>query len=422
MGQMRWGTFHELLFPAPFGRTHVISTSVLGLLAALLIWRLVSNWSRPATCKPVEACRRLGKSIGKQHIEKQINLKIPENGHTPGTSQWKVRNLWIYPVKSCRGIDVLKATCTSVGLEFDRQFSFARYQKSSKPNETDIYKWTFITQRSIPKMATIRTEIWIPDPKSPAYDLDHPNVQSQGVVRINFPDILTGKDKAIDVPFQPTEAYILGKGLEEANMTIWKDDPHALIVASTERNDPGMIDLQTHLQLTTPLALFRTIDPNARRLFRCAPRIEEVGYQPSICFQDAYPLHILNVASVRDIAGRFEGGERTLSAVNFRPNIVVAGGEAYAEDAWKYIRIGSSSYYASCRTVRCLLPNVNPITGDRKDEPNKTLKRLRKIDAGDPNNACLGMQLVPARSDKRQIQVGDPIEIRQTGEHHYIKQ
>lgn len=72
--------------------------------------------------------------------------------------------------------------------------------------------------------------------------------------------------------------------------------------------------------------------------------------------------------------------------------------------------------------MRCLLPNVNPLTGKRHgSEPNRTLKDFRCIDAGDPKNACLGMQMVPAVQES-QLQVGDEIQVLETGEHLYIKQ
>jgi len=49
------------------------------------------------------------------------------------------------------------------------------------------------------------------------------------------------------------------------------------------------------------------------------------------------------------------------------------------------------------------------------------LKAIRRIDEGDPKNACLGMQMVPAIEASR-IAVGDAITVLETGEHFYIKQ
>ena len=271
-------------------------------------------------------------------------------------------------------------------------------------------------------MALIRTEIWLPDPSSPSYTADHENVNSGGILIMSFPGGKNGAEVFVQLPLDPTETQIRHDGLVTQRMTIWKDNPEALIMASTESNTIWIKQLQSYLGLTMPMALFRVSDPTARQLFRNAPRKEELGYQPSVGFQDAYPLHILNVASVQDVASKYDNGSNPLTFRNFRPNIVVSGGEAYAEDAWKFIQIGLERYHVSCRTVRCLLPNVNPMTGERApDEPNKTLKRFRNVDEGDRRNACLGMQMVPAVQDKRGIHVRDEITILTTGAHKYVK-
>lgn len=91
------------------------------------------------------------------------------------------------------------------------------------------------------------------------------------------------------------------------------------------------------------------------------------------------------------------------------------------------------------RTVRCKLPNVNQETGGREprpppvgffadpsiatekhiQEPDQTLRSYRKIDAGSPSNACLGMQLVAA-DEFSTLRVGDKLVVHETGDHLYI--
>ena len=130
----------------------------------------------------------------------------------------------------------------------------------------------------------------------------------------------------------------------------------------------------------------------------------------------------MNLASVRDVGSKLQRGPLPISALRFRPNIIFTGPETYAEDRWKRIKIGSYEYHVSCRTVRCLLPNNNPTTGEKHpSEPNLTLKSFRCIDKGDVKNACLGMQMV-SMTPESQIKVGDTIEILEVGEHYYIKQ
>lgn len=52
-------------------------------------------------------------------------------------------------------------------------------------------------------------------------------------------------------------------------------------------------------------------------------------------------------------------------------------------------------------------------------EPDKTMRSYRNIDAGSPKNACLGMQLVP-RDKFSTLRVGDKLVVHETGEHLYV--
>ena len=394
-----------------------------------------------------EGCRKLGLR-GKSYLADEYDKRYKDAiaGQRSDTATWTVKSLWIYPIKSCRGVELEAGTVIGTGMEYDRQFCFA--QLSSKfpvsagtPQEEKAkHVWKFMTQRSLPPMATIKTEVWLPDPSSPTYTKTHPNVHSGGVLVIRFPHITTedgimGKvkdflalasghsERVVHIPFNPTQAQISENAYSVDDMEIWKDRPKSLTVASTEKDDAWIQELRSYLGITNHLALFRiSKDHQPREVYRCAPRKEELGYQPAVGFQDAYPLHMLNLASVRDVESKLQKGAPPLSARNFRPNIVITGGGAYEEDSWKRITIGDFQYHVSCRTVRCLLPNVNPITGKRHgSEPNRTLKAFRCIDAGDPKNACLGMQMVPAL-EYSDIRVGDKIQVMEIGEHLYIKQ
>ena len=426
--------------------TTYIAVSVVCFVPYLLwgLFRVSGLYGRDD--KP-EGCRKLGLS-GESYLadEHDERYKGAMAGQQNGRTTWRVKSLWIYPVKSCRGVEIRSGTVTGTGMEYDRQFCFA--QLSSKfpvsantPQEEKAkHTWKFITQRALPPMATIKTEVWLPDPSSPTFSEENPNVRSDGVLVVKFPHIqfeegVMGKvkdllalvlgqsEREVRLPFNPTQEQISEKGYTVDDMEIWKDNPRSLMIASTETDEAWIQELRSYLGITNHLALFRVSKDNQpREVYRCAPRKEELGYQPTVGFQDAYPLHMLNLASVRDVASKLQKGAPALSARNFRPNIVISGGGAYDEDSWKRIKIAGYRYYVSCRTVRCLLPNVNPNTGKRHgSEPNRTLKEFRCIDPGDPKNACLGMQMVPALEDSK-IQVGDEIEVLETGEHLYIKQ
>lgn len=434
--------------------THVsrIESSLINYIAiavacflAVLLWGLRKALGLHSWQGKPEGCRKLGLSgnsnLADEHDDRYKDTMVRQHS---GVATWRVKSLWIYPIKSCRGVELETGTVVGTGMKYDRQFSFA--QLSSKfpvsantPQEEKAkHTWKFLTQRSLPPMATIKTEVWVPDPSSPTYTERHPNVQSGGVLVIRFPHVqseegIMGKvkdllalgqpEREVHILFNPIQEQISEKGYTVEGMEIWKDKPRSLIIASTEKDDQWIQELRSYLGITNHLALFRVLKgEQPREVYRCAPRKEELGYQPTVGFQDAYPLHILNLASVRDVESKLQKGAPPLSARNFRPNIIITGGGAYDEDSWKRIKIGGYQYYVSCRTVRCLLPNVNPLTGKRhRSEPNRTLKGFRCIDAGDPKNACLGMQMVPALEHSR-IEVGDEVKVVEMGEHLYIKQ
>ncbi|KAF8464040.1 MOSC domain-containing protein [Kalaharituber pfeilii] len=171
-----------------------------------------------------------------------------------------------------------------------------------------------------------------------------------------------------------------------------------------------------------PVTLFRMPPAHPRSVFRCAPTKDEVGYQPMTAFADAYPIHLINLASVRDLNKKIQDSIPELSAIRFRPNIILSGPPAFEEDSWRRISVGNGIYYTSCRTVRCKMPNVNQETGEQHPtEPDRTMRKYRCIDVGNKFNACMGMQVVPA-AESGVIRVGDRITVLETGEHCYIDQ
>lgn len=415
--------------------------SILCCIPALMTAIIYFSWVNKQEKDP-KGCTKLGLRASSNLADEYAGCYSEGSRQNEGASRWRVKSLWIYPVKSCRGVELSQGTVISTGMQYDRQFSFARLQggfpaSSSATDPASDYQWKFITQRDRPQLAQVRTEIWIPDPSSSTYTPDHSNVESEGVLVLKFPiqdgfwgwmsDIfvrLGGRalERSLQMPFNPTEKQIKEHGYATEKMTIWKDSPLSLMMASTSpsQNNPVMKELSRFLNISSSLGLFRVFDE--RQVYRCAPRKEQVGYQSQVGFQDAYPLHILNLASVRDVRKRLPKGSPRLSALRFRCNILITGPEAYSEDDWKRIKIGESEYYVCCRTARCGLPNVDQITGVRnKSEPFNTLRSYRAIDPGAGKNACLGMQMVPALEEST-VKVGDLIEVLETGEHYYLKQ
>ena len=111
---------------------------------------------------------------------------------------------------------------------------------------------------------------------------------------------------------------------------------------------------------------------------------------------------LISQASLDDLNQRLA---KPITMSRFRPNIVIQGCEAYAEDTWKKIRIGG----ISCRIVkpcsRCIIPSINIETAEKEDEPLKTLLSYRKRD----NKIFFGQNVIS--DNKGQIDLGMSIEV-----------
>lgn len=372
-----------------------------------------------------------------------------------------IKSLFIYPVKSCKGIEVTTAKVVPTGLEFDRLFTFAQL-KSPFPvsvgdqgsggageEEAKAHAWDFITQRQFPLLATVETELWQPDlDKMKGKTLAVRSGEAFLVLR--FPwrsagvrgalETLAAKclrgpwgrpEKEVLLPVRaPSEGDIRAKGYRYEDVRVWRDTTTALNMGSELPEELAM-----YLGVSNKLGLFRSNPEKLREVFKCAPGKDEAGYQPVVSFQDSYPVHILSLASVRDLESKVPKDEvlHELDPRRFRANIYVTGCPAYDEDSWKRVQFAhpsqqedGSTFHVSCRTTRCKLPNVNPDTGIRHPvEPDKSLRAHRDIDEGAPKTGCLGMQCTPLFEDvqapENHVSVGMSLEVLERGEHFFKK-
>lgn len=378
-------------------------------------------------------CRKLGRK-GNSNFEDEEDDEKYASGADPDA--WRIKALQIHPIKSCSAVELDSADVEATGLRYDRQFAFAEWVTPQKPKDAPederASRWEFRTLRTVgfERFTLVKPEVWVPDPAVPPSKHEDyvDNMASRGVLIVRYPRLnmshletlavrigLLSPSRSFRMPLFPPK----GHTYQSETVKIWKDSPKWL---NYGRHLPD--DFKAFIGARNPITLFRADTSSFRQVFRCAPRKEDLGYQPLVGFADAYPLHLINLASVRDLAAKPNVQKElpTFTARRFRPNFLITGPSAYDEDDWKRVRIGDKEYHCACHTVRCLLPNVDPETGNRnKNEPNHTLRSYRIIDPGDSQHACLGLQLVPALQQGT-IKVGDKIEVLERGEHFYLKQ
>jgi uncharacterized protein len=122
-----------------------------------------------------------------------------------------------------------------------------------------------------------------------------------------------------------------------------------------------------------------------------------------VSLADAYPFLIIGQSSFDDLNNRLE---QPLPINRFRPNFVFSGGEPYEEDTWRNFTIGSNRFVGVKPCERCVLTTVNHETGEKGDEPLRTLSTYRKRN----NKIYFGQNLVAL--DLTEIHVGDTIALK----------
>ncbi len=92
-------------------------------------------------------------------------------------------------------------------------------------------------------------------------------------------------------------------------------------------------------------------------------------------FSDGFPFLIASEASLQSLNRSMQ---LELPMTRFRPNLVVAGCGEYEEDRWREIGIGDIEFRLPKPCSRCIIPTIDPDTGEIGKEPLQTLNRLRK--------------------------------------------
>lgn len=243
---------------------------------------------------PPKGCKRVGIS-GQSNLADQYNPKYTRGSDAgrdeDGEPLWKVKALFVYPIKSCAPLELDTSGVLSTGLKYDRIFCFATWTtipaKKDQPAKGPL--WRFITQRNYPKMANVRVAIWVPSDVSP----DSPSADT-GYMDVSFPST-SGKPTSFRIPLMPTNAEIAKAKLERGNVSIWGDMPGAINIMKLVRPS-ALKELASYLgvEKSQPFGLFRTDPTRPREVFRNAPKKQDLGYQAVNNFADAVSTRLLN--------------------------------------------------------------------------------------------------------------------------------
>jgi uncharacterized protein YcbX len=127
-------------------------------------------------------------------------------------------------------------------------------------------------------------------------------------------------------------------------------------------------------------------------------------FKDVVSFADGYPYMLITDGSLADLNSRLA---EPVPMNRFRPNFVVTGADAFAEDNWKVVRIGSTVFHVVKPCERCVIPTIDQATGEKTGkEPLRTLSIYRTV----RGNALFGQNLI-AENAGETIRIGDKVQV-----------
>ena len=236
-----------------------------------------------------------------------------------------VAELYVYPIKSARGIALQSAQLDERGFQYDRRWMLV---------DAD---GVFLSQREAHRMALIDVAL-----------------ERDGLL--------------VDAPGMPQLAIPFTAGGPPMRSRIWKD-----VVAAVPVSRSADQWFTSFLQRECRLVHM----PNTTR------RIVDRAYVPqerTVGFADAFPLLIIGDGSLAHLNAALRArGQEAVPMQRFRPNIVVRDASPHTEDEWKVVRIGDIDVDVVKPCARCVITTVDIHTGEASKEPLRTLATYRKV-------------------------------------------
>lgn len=269
-------------------------------------------------------------------------------------SQLSVSELYIHPIKSAAALQVERLKLDQRGPLNDRHWMVVDQHGR------------FMSQRNCVELALIQA-----------------SVEDNGL-RLQAPN---GAQPLLVRPAENARSLVV----EVWNETVLADDcgdAAAHWLSAVLQRDCRLVSM--------PKSTHRQVDPDY------APLGQSVG------FADGFPILLISQASLDQLKQRLD---RDISMRRFRPNIVVSGCSAHAEDNWQRLRIGKLILDLPKLCARCVIPSIDPSSGEKQPEVITTLAKYRR-QGRDINFGINAIHTLPASSaELAEISVGDSVEI-----------
>jgi uncharacterized protein YcbX len=262
-----------------------------------------------------------------------------------------LKDVSFYPVKSLRGHSARQLGVERMGLENDRRFMLVDPQGM------------FLTQREHARMALITPTL-----------------------------TLNAETLSFSAPDMPELTFPIRKLGQPVNVEIWSSSG----VQAIEQGRLPAEWLSDFLKM--PVRLVRMAEDYQRKVN------PEYAIRPDdqVGFADGFPILLVTQESLDDLNSRLV---QPIPMNRFRPNLIVSGSTAFAEDNWKRLRIGQVELALVKPCARCNVPGIDQENAQSSREPSATLARYRKFNG----KIMFGVNVIPISTG--QLTVGAPVVI-----------
>lgn len=292
-------------------------------------------------------------AFGAYYVKKRIDNTPPKLWRKAG----EINEIFVYPIKSCGPIKVSRTGCSGLGpqrnLLRDRIFMVTNLDGK------------MVSARQKPKMVLIRPQF---DDEYERMTLSAPGMD----------DLTIGIKRLFEL--QPINGVVWGETVPTIDCG---DDVAIWLSRYLLGKDEGY------------RLRFYPLDKTSRK-----KSAEDTG-----ALHDETSYMLFNTATVEDLNTRLD---QKVTALQFRPNFVVKGPPAYAEDNWRWVKIGNTVFKYVKPCLRCVFTNIDPEKGvsNPEGQPLKTLKGYRTIPALGESPA-FGIHL--GLNKAGDVSLGDPV-------------
>ncbi|UPK96227.1 hypothetical protein LCI18_007162 [Fusarium solani-melongenae] len=316
----------------------------------------------------------------------------------------KVTQIWFYPIKGIRGIQLESAKLGPQGLERDRHFMLCKVEESGELTKMQLSKF--------PECSLFAQEI-VGDKIRVRY------ITPQEQLVPWRPE----QDAFLDVPINPKL-----DGLDRADVNL-----HQSLVVAYHMGPKYDAWFSARFGFSTALVfigdgrrpVLGTFSPSAQR---CPPSwpswlasyVGGYGFSRTeedwLAFSDCAPYLFATEQSLNNVSARLAECDVDMRAM--RPNIVLDGEIEWDEDFWAQLSINGAHRIALTKNCnRCTSLNVDYDTGrTAKGERGTVLKKLmsdRRVDAGAKYSPVFGRYgfLVSKPGNNAIVSIGDHVEV-----------